>query len=191
MLSVGLLDHPSNGNSDAVVTTPAHQALAAEIAAAGSVLLKNDGAVLPLAADVGSVAVIGYDAGAGTQTMEGGSPAVLGGPVVTPLAGITARAGGKVRVTYAQGTLGVVPLPVVPASVLTSSSGAGLLGTYYASMDGSGPALDSFVSPNIDFKGAASGAHSARWTGTLTRQARDVPLLTDNSGIARLPSTAG
>ncbi len=171
MFSVGLFDHPSDGDPGAVVTTPEHLILAAEIASAGSVLLKNEGGLLPFGADVRSIAVIGYDAGPNTQTMEGGSPAVVGGPVVSPLAGITARAGAGVEVTYAQGTLGLVPLPIVPASVLApaSGSGPGLLGTYYASMDRSGPALDSSVSPTLDFAAALPpGAHSARWTGTLT-----------------------
>lgn len=171
MFSVGLFDHPSDGNRDAVVTTPEHRALAAEIAAAGSVLLKNEGDLLPFTADIRSIAVIGYDAGPNTQTMEGGSPAVVGGPVISPLAGLTARAGAGVQVSYAEGTLGVVPLPIVPASVLAPSSGSGpgLLGTYYASMDLSGPAHDSFVSPTLDFDAALPrGAFSARWTGTLT-----------------------
>jgi len=170
MFSVGL-DRPSDGNPDAVVTTPEHRALAAEIAAAGSVLLKNDGDVLPLGADVGSIAVIGYDAGPHTQTMEGGSPAVVGGPVASPLDGITARAGAGVQVAYAQGTLGVVPLPIVPASVLTPSmgSGQGLLGTYYSTMDQLGSPAASFVSSTLDFdKALAPGQYSARWTGTLT-----------------------
>ena len=171
MFSVGLFDHPNEGNPGAVVTTPEHRALAAEIAAAGSVLLKNEGDLLPFGTDVRSIAVIGYDAGPNTQTMEGGSPAVVGGPVVSPLAGITARAGTGVEVAYAQGTLGLVQLPIVPASVLTPSSGSGpgLLGTYYASMDLSGAALDSFVSPTLDFaKALVSGAFSARWAGMLT-----------------------
>jgi beta-glucosidase len=170
MIRVGLLDHPNHGDPGAVVTTPAHLALASQIAAEGSVLLKNDRDVLPLGANVKSIAVIGYDAGPNTQTMEGGSPAVLGGPVVSPLDGITARAGGAAQVKYVAGTLGVVPLPIVPASVLTPSSGSGpgLLGTYYASMDQSGPAVDSSVSPTLDFdKALGTGVHSARWTGTL------------------------
>src|SRR4029077_5053387 len=76
MFSVGF-DRPGDGNPDAVVTTPEHRDLAAEIAAAGSVLLRNDGDALPLGTDVASIAVIGYDAGPHTQTMEGGSPAVV------------------------------------------------------------------------------------------------------------------
>src|SRR5581483_6430003 len=125
MASVGLLDHPPTGRPDAVVTGPGHRALAAAIAAAGTVLLKNTNGALPLGPEVRSLAVIGYDAGPGTQVMEGGSAAVVGGPVVTPLAGIAARAGKGVTVTHADGTLGVVPLPTVPADVLGPSSARG------------------------------------------------------------------
>ena len=74
--------------------------------------------------------------------------------------------------TYAPGTLGVVPLPIVPSAVLTPSSGTGpgLLGTYYATMDGSGSPLGAFVSPTIDFGTVLTppASHSARFTGTLT-----------------------
>src|SRR5262249_32597407 len=149
-----------------------HLPLAAEIAVEGTVLLRNEGGALPIRPGVRSIAVIGYDAGPGTQNMEGGSAAVVGGPVVTPLAAITARAGQGVTVTYAPGTLGVVPLPIVPSAVLTPSSGTGpgLLGTYYASIDESGSPLGAFVSPTIDFAAALTppGSRSARFTGTLT-----------------------
>lgn len=171
LISVGLIDRPSTGDPDAVVSTRAHQKLAADVAAAGTVLLKNAGNALPIGSNVGSIAIIGYDAGPGTQSMEGGSAAVVGGPVVTPLDGITARAGQGVTVTYAQGTRGVVSLPVVPAGVLTPSSGSGpgLFGTYYASMDLSGSPLGAFVSPTIDADTIlVTGAHSARWSGTIT-----------------------
>jgi len=171
MFSVGIFDNPNTGSPGAVVTSADHRALSTEVAANGTVLLKNDGGVLPLDG-VTSIAVIGHDAGPGTQTMEGGSAAVVGGPLVTPLDGITARAGAGVTVTFAEGTLGVVPLPVVPSSALTPSSGTGpgLFGQYYASMDLTGSPLAAFVSSTIDFGTALSvgGAHSARWTGTLT-----------------------
>ena len=58
--------------------------------------------------------MIGHDAGAGTQIEENGSPAVLHGPVVTPLAGIRRLVGSRSRITYAPGTLGVVALPISP-----------------------------------------------------------------------------
>jgi len=190
MFSVGLFDHFNSGGPDVDVGTPEHLALATQIAAAGTVLLKNDGQVLPLTDAVGSIAVVGYDAGPGTQTMEGGSPAVVGGPVITPLAGITARAGASVKINNAQGTLGVVALPVVPADVLspTSGSGPGLLGTYYATSDLSGPPVASAVSPTIDFKAAlVAGAQSVRWTGTLMPSVTGTYRFSlEQSGIARL-----
>ena len=187
MLRVGLLHPPRRGGG---VGTPEHRALAAEIAAEGSVLLKNDGPVLPLGRDVTSIAVIGYDAGPGTQTTEGGSAAVVGGPVVTPLGAIAARAGPGVRVTHAPGTLGVVPLPTVPADVLTPSSGSGpgLLGTYYASMDLSGSPLGVSASPTLDSDTAlVAGAHSARWTGTITPPTTGTHRFSlAHAGVARL-----
>jgi beta-glucosidase len=190
MFSVGLFDAPNTGSPDAVVSTPEHRALSTEIAARGTVLLKNDGDVLPLTGAVHSIAVVGYDAGPATQTMEGGSAAVVGGPVVTPLAGITARAGQGVTVTHAPGTLGVVPLAIVPADVLSPSSGSGpgLFGAYYAGMNPGGSPLGAFVSPTLDFDTALpTGAHSARWTGTLTPTATGTYRFSlGHGGVARL-----
>src|SRR5678815_6065673 len=121
----GLFDHPNTGDPAAIVSTPEHRDLAVEIAQAGAVLLKNSGSPLPLGPEVRSIAVIGYDAGPGTQTTVGGSASVQGGPVVTPLTAITSRAGQGVTVTHTDGTLGVVALSVVPADVLAPSSGTG------------------------------------------------------------------
>ena len=52
---------------------------------------------------------------------------------VTPLEGITARAGRSVRVAFAQGSLGDAALPGVPAEALkpAGSEGMGLLGEYW------------------------------------------------------------
>jgi len=190
MFSVGIFDYPNTGDPNAVVTSAAHRALAADVAAAGTVLLKNDAGALPLGADVQSIAVIGYDAGPATQNMEGGSPAVIGGPVVTPLDAITARAGQGVTVTHADGTLGLVSLPVLPAAVLTPSSGSGpgLFGTYYPTMDWNGSPVDQFVSPTIDANAVlVSGSYSARWTGTLTPQVSGLHRFSmRHTGIARL-----
>lgn len=170
MASVRLLDRPTTGDAGAVVSTPEHLALATEIAAQGTVLLKNEADILPLGADVHSIAVVGYDAGPNTQTTLGGSAAVTGGPVVTPLDGIMARAGAGVTVTHAPGTLGVVPLPTVPADVLAPSAGAGpgLFCTQYATTDWSGSPLGAFVVPTITDTALIAGVRSARCSGTLT-----------------------
>jgi beta-glucosidase len=162
MIQVGLFDHPV-GPPATDVSTAAHRQLATDIAEQGTVLLRNDHHALPLDRSVRTLAVIGYDAGAGTNITEGGSGAVNpSGTVVTPLAGITARAGSGVRVTYAPGTLGVVALPQLQQA---------LTGTFYASNDWTGPPVATVVGPP-DFSGPpvstlpATG-WSARWTGTL------------------------
>jgi beta-glucosidase len=153
MIRVGLIGRPRTALR-AVVSTPAHRALATVISAQATVLLQNRRGVLSLTSRTGSVAVIGYDAGAGTQIEENGSPAVWsGGPVITPVAGIRARAGRTVRVSYAPGTLGVVQLPVLPASALTPSSGSGhgLSGTFYAASDFSGAPIATHMESTLDF----------------------------------------
>lgn len=189
MISVGALDHPVTGNPDADVSSAAHRALAAEIAAQGTVLLKNDGGLLPFDETLESIAVIGYDAGPGTQTMVGGSAAVVGGPIVAPLDAITARA-GAMPVRYAPGTLGLVPLPVLPADVLTPASGEGpgLTGTYYATLDWSGAVVRTEVVPTLDAANVlGAGALSVRWTGTLTPPVSGTYRFSfDYAGIVRL-----
>ncbi len=178
MFRIGLFDHPlPNPDSvkNNVVSTPAHLALSTRIATDGTVLLKNARSLLPLSTrNLHSIAVIGDAASEHPQTAAGGSATVLPSrPVVTPLAGIAARAGSTVRVTHARGTLGVAePLPAVPASAF----GAGLTVTYYPSADLSGTPIATGTVPNLDYTGnpAAVAGHpvwSARYAGTLTAPA--------------------
>lgn len=195
---LGLFDSPPAGEPDAKVSTPAHVRLAREIAGAGAVLLKNDG-VLPLEpARVKSIAVIGDDAGPHATVMEGGSAHVHVMHLTTPRAGIEARAGAKIRVSYAAGTLGVAaPLPPVPSAVWTppSGNGHGLEAHYYKSGDWSGKPVTR-IDPTINFSGTpdAAGASnarkplwSARWTGTLTPPATGrYRLSVTGGGTARL-----
>ena len=154
------------------VSTKAHRRLATEIGADGAVLLRNRRQALPLSGGE-RVAVIGYDAGAGTQTQELGSPYVIGRPPITPLRAISDVAGEK-RVTYSQGTLGVVALPAPPASSLSPASGTGegLTGEYFSSRDFSGTPFTTRVDPEIDISSTAEleGAGSIRWTGSFTPQ---------------------
>ena len=116
MFRVGVFDRPPSPEPDAYaadVATPAHAALARELAEQGTVLLKNDGPVLPLTGLGKTIAVIGFGAG------PDGAPAVYGGGgsshipeagfypnVVSPLQGITQRglANGD-RVVYADGSV--------------------------------------------------------------------------------------
>ena len=82
--------HPCGGGVciDKNVSTAAHKALAREIAAKSTVLLKNAGGLLPLARTM-KIALIGPDAQK-PYTGGGGSGAVGTNAVVSPLAALTA-----------------------------------------------------------------------------------------------------
>ncbi len=185
MIQTGAFD-AGNPTAKPVASTAKNRALATSISAQASVLLRNRGRVLPLDSGDRRIAVIGYDAGKGTQIEEGGSPAVLpGGTVITPLTGIRDRAPSGVKVSYAAGTRGVVSLPIVPASALTPSSGSGqgLSGTFYASHAPccTGSPVTMRVDQTIDFDSSTdsqgfqplepipgTSAGSARWMGFVT-----------------------
>ena len=185
---LGVYDRAATGSANADVSTPEHVELAREVAADGAVLLKNEGFVLPLSQAVKSIAVIGDDAGPDAQAMETGSAQVHVMKLSAPLDAIRARAGSQATITYAQGTLGIGPLPAVPAEVLAppaGSEGHGLLATYYNTADWSGDPVETRVDSTIDYSGApltsfarqatsgagggfARPAWSATWVGSLT-----------------------
>ncbi len=128
----GFFDAPPSGSTTAVATTPAHVAFSTEIAEAGSVLLQNQGALLPLAAGA-NVAVIGPAASTQVTSGGGGSAHVDASSVVTPLAGIQAASTGSV--TYAQGLPNDTQLAAIPAADLSAPySGTPFAGTYTATL---------------------------------------------------------
>ncbi|MGH7992887.1 MAG: glycoside hydrolase family 3 C-terminal domain-containing protein, partial [Limisphaerales bacterium] len=102
MFQFGLFDNPSTGNLSANVTGTAHAQFARNEAAAGTVLLQNNGGLLPLGASVHSIAVIGSAASTSPISTGAGSAGVNLPYNITPLAGITSRASG-ITVSYAQG----------------------------------------------------------------------------------------
>ena len=104
MFRAGLFDVPNNGTQDTNCTSAAHTKTARDIAAAGMVLLRNVGGLLPLDTSstfLKNVLVIGDDASTTPQCCGDGSGFNNPPYVVTPLAGITARAGAGVNVSYA------------------------------------------------------------------------------------------
>src|SRR4051812_20713481 len=152
-IAAGQLDRASTGSHDAVVTSAAHQQFARELSEQGTVLLKNDRSALPLEA-VRALAVIGADAQDAPIYTGGGAAHVIPSATTTPLDGIRARAGGKgkvayangttrtaapaprldgiragagskVRVAYAKGTPGPAALPLLPSNLLTPAAGTG------------------------------------------------------------------
>ena len=176
------------------VTSPEHTALATRVSTDGMVLLRNRHRTLPLSTSaLHSVAVIG-PSGSDAVYVSGGSSGVPPAPgrTVTPLAGITARAGAGVTINAAQGSLGDVPLTTVPSGVLSPSSGTGpgLTATYWSNGDMSGAPALTRVDPTVDVAVAPAGVGplwSARWTGTLTPSESGLyrfSLL--HAGIARL-----
>ncbi len=115
MFQFGLFSQPRTGSPTDTVTTPAHQAVANEVAEAGTTLLKDNGGTLPLSA-TGSVAVIGPAASASPTYAGGGSAYVLPSSTVSPLAGIKAADAGA---TYTQGLPTDTSLPAIPAADLS------------------------------------------------------------------------
>eukprot|EP01116_Phalansterium_solitarium_P024208 TRINITY_DN8802_c0_g1_i1.p1 TRINITY_DN8802_c0_g1~~TRINITY_DN8802_c0_g1_i1.p1 ORF type:complete len:673 (+),score=239.95 TRINITY_DN8802_c0_g1_i1:161-2179(+) len=103
MFAAGLFDHPPVGNITANVESPAHAELAYEVAAAGTVLLKNDGQLLPLANRNLKIAVIGDDASASPTISGHGSGYVIPPYVISPLEAMQQRfvTQGNVTLTYA------------------------------------------------------------------------------------------
>ena len=102
MFRIGLFDHVPNQGAVAAqadARTPQHLAVARNVAAQGAVLLKNQGALLPLTGRGKRIALIGGavdDAGA-TLAMQGGGsghvPLAGNSPhVVSPIEGVTPRA---------------------------------------------------------------------------------------------------
>src|SRR5690606_34161391 len=120
-----------------VLDQPAHRELAREVARASMVLLKNEGGLLPLRKDVGTLAVIGPNADQWLMLL--GNYNGVPSDVVTPLRGIREAVAPGTRVLYARGADPADGFPlfeVVPASVLQTSGGApGLDVAYYAGHD--------------------------------------------------------
>jgi beta-glucosidase len=134
MFAMGLFDRPSSGSPTADARSDAHTQLAREVAAEGTVLLKNASGILPLdAMALGSIAVIGPAGDASAIFQGGGSAAVSGTTGVTPLQGITARAGTSVAVAYAAGSAS----PFADATALASQSDVAIVVVATTSSEGS------------------------------------------------------
>ncbi len=128
---LGLFEHPyvDEAEADRWNACDGHRALAREAACKSMVLLKNEGDVLPLSKQVGSIALIGEDA---TAARLGG----YSGPgvnKVSVLDGLKNKLGSSANIVYEMGCKRVNPAYVtVPGSVLSTPDGKpGLEGSYY------------------------------------------------------------
>lgn len=102
MFEHGLFDKVQKGNWDTNVRSAQHDDFSRHVAEQGTVLLKNEGDILPLSGD-SSIAVIGADGGTKPQVEGTGSSAVVAPYIVSPLEGIRKRAGTGITVSYSEG----------------------------------------------------------------------------------------
>ncbi len=100
------------------VDDPAHRALIREAAAASFVLLRNEGALLPLdRSTLRRVAVVGAAADS-AWIMGGGSAALDPHPPVRPRAGIAAALGADTELVFSRGPAATDTIPVLDAGAL-------------------------------------------------------------------------
>jgi beta-glucosidase len=118
----GFFDKAPSGSINANVSTAAHVQVALRGAEEGIVLLKNNG-ILPLSKRaLKSIAVIGWDGGAGTQSMGGGSATVRTDALISPLTGIqNAVNGTDISVGYNNA------IPLAPAVALARKASVAIV----------------------------------------------------------------
>ena len=120
MFRYRLIGAPVRGRPSANAITPAHTRVATTTAEESMVLLKDTGAVLPLAHGTPSVAVVG-DGAAHPITSGDGSSAVVAPFVSTPLAALRSALGSTTTIRYAQGGLRTIPLRTITTGQIIST----------------------------------------------------------------------
>jgi beta-glucosidase len=159
------------------VDSPEHRALARQVARESMVLLKNEGNVLPLKKNLGTVAVIGPNADS-WRMLLGNYNGIPKDPV-TPMRGIREAVAKSTRVLTARGSDladGIPVLGVVPSTVLSTDGKPGLKAEYFAgrAMTGAPAAttIDSTVDVNWHEAAPREGMNpddfGVRWTATFT-----------------------
>lgn len=192
---IGTFDHPAEAVREEP-STPEARALAAEIVAAGAVLLKNDG-TLPLDRTARQIALIGPQSGADAVVVEQGSAYVEPRHLVTALDGLRARAPADVEIVHAPGGPSLRARPAPPAGRFRSPDGdTGFRAEYFPSPDIRlpEPAFAVRAEQAIDLNGAPdvgglpeNKAWAVRWTGELIAAASGRHRFTlEGSGSAEL-----
>lgn len=176
---LGLFDRPytDEGRYHACVHTAEHLHLAREIARQSITLLKNDGGLLPLSRNLGTIAVLG----------PGAAKAVLGDYTpdgktgVSILDGIRRLASPGTRILYSRGCtfLGDSATPFHPGMLVDENGAPGLTGRYYNGRSPEGEPVVTRNDPMINFNWIFTKPHpeldancfSAVWTGHLVMPA--------------------
>ncbi len=187
MIVVGVLDRNGRPAPGGALDTPAHRALAREAAIDSTVLLKNDGKLLPLdAARLKSVAVIGPNATI-ARTGGGGSSRVTPFYSVSPIEGIRTRVGSSTQIVYAAGCgMRGDPTTLEPGVLTPPGAGRGvhgLFGEYFDNPDLQGMPVAFRIDERMEMAlgrqpaaeeiallpaGIKPQNFSVRWAGTLT-----------------------
>ncbi len=174
VVRTGLLDGPMHPDPTQV-NSPAHAALALEVAEKGIVLLKNQKNILPLDPEMKSIAVIGESA-EHLQVDALGSPEVPPTHVVELLDAIKARA-GDTTVNYVPAGGNGDPL-TASVVMLPDGSGHGFKAEYFKNRDLQGQPALVRVDEKIDLQnprrpapGFPQNNFSVRWTAKLTAPA--------------------
>lgn len=137
---LGLFEQPYVSENDLTEQQKkVHQVLAKKAAEESVVLLKNDGAILPIKKNISSIAVIGEDA---VEARLGGYSGP-GSNRINLIKGLEARAGKTVKINFAKGSTRLFNnLASIPSSNLFYLQGRdtihGLLGSYFNNIDLSG-----------------------------------------------------
>ena len=160
-----------------ILDQPANRALALRTARESMVLLKNQGGVLPLKKNLGTIAVIGPNADQ-WRMLLGNYNGIPADPI-TPLRGIREAVSQGTRVLYARGADLAEEFPVLdvvpPTALKTRDGRPGLNADYFKSNTMSGAPLFSRVDTTVDanWREAAPRADmnvddfGVRWTGTF------------------------
>jgi beta-glucosidase len=135
-----------------VVDSKEHKALALEAARKSIVLLKNEGSILPLKKDLGTVAVIGPNADQWLMLL--GNYNGVPSQTITPLQGIKEKVSDKTNVLFAQGSELAEGMPMfytIPADVLfTTENSPGIKAEFFDNATLSGEPRFSQVTPTLD-----------------------------------------
>ncbi len=161
-----------------VVDSESHKKLAREVARKSMVLLKNDGDVLPLKKDLGTLAVIGPNSDQWMVLL--GNYNGVPSDVVTPLRGIREAVSPQTKVLYARGSEladGFPMFETVPGDVLYAADGKtpGLKVEYFDNGEMKGEALysETMRAVDVNWRDAAPRAgmneddFGVRWSGVL------------------------
>jgi len=149
-----------------------HQDLALETARKSIVLLKNEGPILPLAKDLGTIAVIGPNAD-DEDVLLGNYNGLPSAPI-TPLEGIRRAISRNTRVIYARGSDVAQNTPsfeVIPSEALSP----GLRAEYFDNHEFDREPVEIRVDSAVDFRwwddppidGMPADSFSVRWTGSI------------------------